>query len=243
MHLDASNRERGFGMISGKTVLAIVTARGGSKGVPRKNIRLLGGKPLLLWSFEAAADSRYIDRCVLSSEDEEIIAVSRKHGYDAPFARPRELAADDTPGVAPVLHALTALPECYDLVVLLQPTSPLRLAEDIDGALEACVTADAPACVSISPAAKSPYLYQRMDAKGRLVPLLDAGGASRRQDMPETFTLNGAVYVAKTSFLHREKTFFTQHTIGYVMPEQRSLDIDSELDFSLCECLLDSRRG
>ncbi len=113
-------------MIAGKTVLAIIPARGGSKGVPRKNIRLLAGKPLIVWTIDEAKKSKYIDRFILSSEDDEIIKIAREYGCEVPFKRPIELAQDDTPGIEPVIHAINTLEDKYDYVVLLQPTSPLR---------------------------------------------------------------------------------------------------------------------
>ncbi|MEH2097772.1 acylneuraminate cytidylyltransferase family protein, partial [Nostoc sp.] len=121
-------------MIHGKKVLAIIPARGGSKAVPRKNIREIGGKPLIAWTIEEAKKSQYIDRLILSSEDDEIISIAQKWGCEIAFKRPVELAQDDTPGIAPVLHALNQLP-IYDYVVLLQPTSPLRQVIDIDGCI------------------------------------------------------------------------------------------------------------
>src|SRR5271157_3678171 len=137
-------------MIQNQSVLALIPARGGSKGVPRKNLREIAGKPLIAWAIEAGRQSRYIDRLILSSEDPEIMAQARSWGCEVPFVRPAELARDDTPGMEPVLHALTALPEEYDYVVVLQPTSPLRLAEDIDGCLETCLRQEAPACVTVA---------------------------------------------------------------------------------------------
>lgn len=225
-------------MIQDKTILAVIPARGGSKGLPHKNILPLGGRPLLAWTVTAARSSRLLDRFVLSSEDQEIIAVARSLGCEVPFVRPRELADDDTPGILPVLHALRVLPEHYDYVVLLQPTSPLRGAADIDACIERCHTMGAPACVSVTPATKSPYWYHRLDERGRLRPLLDGPGASRRQDLPESFLLNGAVYVARARWLQESKTFLTDETVGWVMPRERSLDIDSREDLAQCELLL-----
>lgn len=228
-------------MLGNRSVLGIIPARGGSKGLPRKNILPMLGKPTLAWTIEAARASRLLDRLILSSEDPEIMAVAREWGCDVPFVRPMALAADDTPGIAPVLHALQALPERYDYVVLLQPTSPLRTAGDIDGCIEACVASGAPACVSISPASTPPEHFRRMDAQGHLHPLLDDEGADRRQDYPRAYVLNGAVYVARSDFLLQAKTFFTPETIGYIMPAERSPDIDSGMDFIVCEALLQLR--
>jgi CMP-N,N'-diacetyllegionaminic acid synthase len=228
-------------VISGKKVLAVITARGGSKGIPRKNIREIGGKPLIAWSIEAAKKSKYIDKLVLSSEDPEIISVAKGLGCEAPFVRPKELAQDDTPGVDPVLHALEKL-EGYDYVVLLQPTSPLRSAGDIDACIENCVKQKASSCVSVSEPSKSPYLTYKMDTKSLLLPLLK-GKFQRRQDLPQAYGVNGAVYVAKSEWLKNKKGFMGEDTIGYVMPPERSIDVDTELDIVFVEALLKINRG
>jgi len=117
-------------MIDNNMVLGIISARGGSKGIPRKNIKLLAGKPLIAWTIEEAQKSQYLDRLILSSEDMEIISTAQSWGCEVPFIRPAELARDDTPGIDPVIHALHQLAEQYDYVMLLQPTSPLRTVED-----------------------------------------------------------------------------------------------------------------
>lgn len=222
-------------MVNDKKVLAVIPARGGSKGVPRKNIRPLGGKPLLVWTIEAARGSRYIDRVTLSSDDDEIIAVARQAQCEVPFVRPAELARDDTPGVEPVLHALRMVPG-YDYVVLLQPTSPFRRAEDIDRCIEACLREDAPCCVSVTAPEKSPFWMFSMDERARLAPLLAApDGFARRQDLPPVYSLNGAVYVARTEWLLETRGFITADTIGCEMSREQSVDIDSEEDLAYCE--------
>lgn len=222
-------------MVNDKKVLAVIPARGGSKGVPRKNIRPLGGKPLLAWSIEAARRSRYIDRVILSSDDEEIIAVARQAQCEVPFVRPAELAKDDTPGVEPILHALRMVPG-YDYVVLLQPTSPFRRAEDIDRCIEACVNAQAPCCVSVTAPDKSPFWMFSMDEQARLAPVLAAAdGFARRQDLPPVYALNGAVYVAQTDWLLETGSFITSDTLGCEMSKEHSADIDSEEDLAYCE--------
>lgn len=219
-------------------VLGIIPARGGSKGVPRKNIKPLLGKPLIAWTIEAAKQSMYIDSLVLSSEDPEIIQVAKDWGCEAPFIRPEELARDETSGMEPVFHALKQLPG-YEYVVLLQPTSPLRQAEDIDACLIECLDPDTPACVSVVETVKSPYWMYSLNDKGRLDPLLKNNpGYERRQDTPKTFALNGAVYTAKTAFFLEKMAFVTEFTKAYVMPDERSLDMDSELDFVYAELLL-----
>lgn len=229
-------------MINGMSVLAIIPARGGSKGVPRKNIREVGGKPLIAWTIETARFSRYVDRLITSTDDPEIAAVAESCGCELPFLRPAELARDETPGIAPVLHAIEALDVRYDLVVLLQPTSPLRSVEDLDGSLELLLAQGAPACVSVVAPDKSPYWMYRRGEGGGLVPILE-GEFTRRQDIPEVFALNGAVYAAKTGWLLRRETFVTPETVGYLMPKERSLDIDDELDLALCSLILGAREG
>jgi CMP-N,N'-diacetyllegionaminic acid synthase len=226
-------------MIGGKRVLAVIPARGGSKGVLRKNMRTLAGKPLIAWTIEEARRSRYIDRLVLSSEDSEIIAVAREFGCEIPFIRPVELARDETPGIEPVLHAITALPESYDCVVLLQPTSPLRTAEDIDGCLDLCSSRQAPACVSVTESEKSPYWMYTIDADKRMHPLVNVNVDNRnRQDLPKVHALNGAVYAADCQWLMRRRSFLSAETVAYEMPKERSLDIDTEWDLLLCEMRL-----
>lgn len=222
-------------MVNDKKVLAVIPARGGSKGVPRKNIRELGGKPLICWSIEAARGSRYIDRLIVSSDDPEIIETAVGAGCEAPFVRPSELSQDDTPGIEPVLHALQALPG-YDLVVLLQPTSPFRSAEDIDRCLEICLESGAPACVSVTAPDKSPYWMYTLDAHSKITPLLSPPeGFHRRQDLPPVYALNGAVYVARTQWLLESGGFVSAETRAYPMSKERSADIDSEEDLAWCE--------
>ncbi|MDA8100061.1 MAG: acylneuraminate cytidylyltransferase family protein [Nitrospiraceae bacterium] len=228
-------------MIGGKTVLAIIPARGGSKGVPRKNIRMVAGKPLIAWTIEAAKKSRYIDRCILSSEDAEIIQVAKEWGCEVPFVRPAELSQDDTPGVDPVIHAVQQVPG-YDYAVLLQPTSPLRRVEDIDGCVALCVTKAAPACVTVTEPDKSPFWMFTVDTKGIMHKLIPSHDISRRQDLPKVYALNGAVYVIESSRLIQERSFLPDTTLAYRMEKQYSLDIDSEMDVMIAEALMKNGR-
>ncbi|MFZ5537271.1 MAG: cytidylyltransferase domain-containing protein [Pseudomonadota bacterium] len=219
-------------------ILALIPARGGSKGLPGKNILPLAGKPMIQWSIEAAQGSRFVTRVVVSSDDPAILEVARAAGAETPFVRPAELAQDDTPSMDVVLHALDQLPP-VDWVVLLQPTSPLRSAEDIDQAIARCLETGAPACVSVSESPALPWWMFRVDATGRLVPFLDAAQRpQRRQEAPTLYTLNGAVYVARVDWLRKTRSFLTEETVAHVMPAERSVDIDTALDFRLAECLL-----
>lgn len=231
-------------MIDGNSVLAIIPARGGSKGVLRKNIRELAGKPLIAWTIEEALKSKHIDRLILSSEDEEIIRIAKNWGCEAPFKRPDELARDDTPGVKPVLHALGALVEKYEYVVLLQPTSPLRISDDIDNCIELCIRKEAPACVSVSEVTQHPFWMYEIGDNGLMKPFnQEIDVANRRQDLPEAYILNGAVYVSRVDFILSNQSFISSSTIAYIMPKERSFDIDEEIDLKLCEIILDMRRS
>lgn len=226
-------------MTDGPRILAVIPARGGSKGLPGKNIRPLHGRPLIAWTIAAARGSRRLDRIVVSTDDPAIAAVAAAHGCPVPFLRPAALAADDTPSVDVVLHALDAIGDAHDMVVLLQPTSPLRLTEDIDRAIDLCLERGAPACVSVAPAPKPPEWLMRMDADGRLVPLLPGGlRSARRQDADAALLPNGAVYVARVDWLRRTRSFYAEGTIGFLMPYARSVDIDDDMDFRLAEMRL-----
>ncbi|MEZ2718666.1 acylneuraminate cytidylyltransferase family protein [Niallia circulans] len=228
-------------MINNKKLLAIIPARGGSKGVPRKNIRKLAGKPLIVWTIEAGKQSKYIDRIIVSSEDEEILQVAKEYGEDIAFERPKSLAEDHTPGIDPVLHAIEKLAD-YQYVILLQPTSPLRAIEDIDGCIEKLLTTGASSCVSVTVPDKSPYWMYTLQKNGAMEPLIpQVELLPRRQDLPIVYALNGAVYIAKIDWLKRTKSFITEETIGYVMPKIRSYDIDTEEDFLWCEWIINKK--
>jgi len=220
-------------------LLALIPARGGSKGVPRKNIKSLHGKPLIGWSIDAAKKSRFIDKVVVSTEDDEIAAIARDLGAEIPFMRPIELAADDTPGIAPVMHAIENLPE-FDWVILLQPTSPLRTAEDIDEIVRFCIEHDAPSAVSVYEVDKHPYLMYQRDETERLQPLLaDKPDITRRQDLPPVYALNGALYLARIDWLKERQSLIGQETLGYVMSPESSADIDTPLDWQWVEFLIE----
>ncbi|MBS0530547.1 MAG: acylneuraminate cytidylyltransferase family protein [Proteobacteria bacterium] len=218
-------------MIGGQSVLAIITARGGSKGVPGKNVMPIAGRPLIQWTIDAAHASRHVDRLILSSDDVAIIEAARKAGCEVPFVRDGSLATDEATSMDVVADALHRVPG-YDLVVLLQPTSPLRTAGDIDGALTRLVESGAPACVSVREAEDHPYWTFQFDPKGRMARFAepDEGIPQRRQDLPQAWCLNGAVYVARVDWLMRTRTFLSAETVGFPMPTDRSLDIDTTAD-------------
>lgn len=218
-------------------ILAVIPARGGSKGVPRKNVKMLAGKPLIAWTIEEAKKSKYIDRVIISSEDEEILGVAKNYGCEVPFVRPKELAEDNTPGIEPILHAIS---ECtgFEYVVLLQPTSPLRTVQDIDGCIKKILEYNAEFCVSVSRADKSPYWMFTLNNE-KLVPVFpEEHKIANRQALPVSYAINGAVYVAKIDSLKKTKNFINDSTLSYIMPNESSIDIDTMQDFKVCEFLL-----
>jgi CMP-N,N'-diacetyllegionaminic acid synthase len=220
--------------------LALIPARGGSKGIPRKNIQPLAGKPLIAWTILAALDCHEFDRVVVTTDDEEIADISKLWGAEIPFMRPAELARDETPSMDVVLHALHHLPQ-FDAVVLLQPTSPLRSKADIEACLAMANAQQADCVVSVSEPTQSPYWMFKLDENGRLNKLLATNDITRRQDLPPVYAINGALYFARTDWLLRNKTFLSQETLGYVMSAEKSLDIDTPFDWKLAELLLSEK--
>ncbi len=220
------------------TTLGLIPARGGSKGIPRKNVLPIAGKPLIAWTIDAALTASAIDRVVVTTDDPGIAQVAIAYGAQVPFLRPAELACDDTPGIAPVLHALDILPG-IDTVVLLQPTSPLRTAGDIDAAMALHRSGQEAYVVSVTDAGHAAWCFD-MDDAGRLD--IEAGNiAARRQDLPPRFTLNGALYIAAANRLLRDRSFLVPGTIGFSMPAERSVDIDTMFDWKIAEMLLGQR--
>jgi CMP-N,N'-diacetyllegionaminic acid synthase len=212
-------------------VIALITARGGSKGLPRKNVLPAAGLPLIGWTIRAAQQAQVIDRLVLSSDDDEIMDAARQLGCDVPFRRPAALASDTATSMDVIIHALDQLPG-YDYLVLLQPTSPLRTGADIDAAFALLQAHAAPCCVSVCAAEQSPYLMYRLGEDGRLGSLLPPlTGSLRRQDLPPVYLLNGAVYIARTDWLRQTRSFLGECTVAYRMPAGRSIDIDTADDF------------
>ncbi|MBF0609653.1 MAG: acylneuraminate cytidylyltransferase family protein [Magnetococcales bacterium] len=227
-------------MNTSERVLAIIPARGGSKGLPGKNIRPLQGKPLLAWTVEAARACPLLDRVILSSDDETIMATAREWGCEVPFIRPPHLADDKASMMDVIWHAWQALGKRHAWLVLLQPTSPLRWAADITACLEICLRGSAPAAVSMTATSKPPHWLVTLDEAGHPYPLLPGDGLQRqRQELLTTYLPNGAVYVANTYWLAQTQTFITRETKVHIMPAERSVDIDSELDFRLCQLLLE----
>lgn len=227
-------------------MLGLILARGGSKGIPRKNLALVGNKPLMAWTVEAANESGVVERLVLSTDDPEIADEGRRIGAEVPFLRPPELATDSSTSMDVNLHAFRWLEENEnyrpDYVLLLQPTSPLRAAADIRASVELAVERQADSVVSVCAAHQHPLWMKTLDNQGRLVDLYPQPSTpTRRQDLPPAFALNGAIYLNLRSFLLNAHTFVCDRTYGYVMPPERSLDVDTPWDLYLADLILRDR--
>ncbi len=234
-----------------KNVLGLIPARGSSKNIPRKNIALLAGRPLLAYTCEATLGSRRLTRVLLSTDDQEIAQVGRACGVEVPFLRPLELAQDNTPSLSVAQHAVDWLIKHEgwepDVLVLLQPTSPLRQARHIDEALERMVQAGADTVVSVVevPHCFSPYTVMRLhngwlhDFWREPVPF----DRFRRQNLPVLYARNGpAVLATKAAVMFECKSFYGQRVIPYLMDEQESVDVDTPFDLRLAEWLIIQRR-
>src|SRR5262249_7196993 len=218
-------------------VLGLVPARGGSKGIPRKNIRPLAGKPLLQYTAEAALSARRLTTVVLSTEDEEIAAVGRRCGLRVPVLRPQELAEDVPPTLPVVQHAIGWMErngESFDAVCLLQPTNPLRRAADIDSCLELLELSDADAVISILPvpAEHNPFWVYFESGDGTL--RLSNGEVEpipRRQELPKAFHRDGSVYATKTQVVMRNNSLYGARVLGYPIDPALSVNIDGPDDW------------
>ncbi len=228
--------------MTGSTVLAIIPARGGSKGVPRKNIRLLCGKPLIAWTIERGLQCAALDRVIVSTDDDEIARVGREWGAEVPFLRPSELARDDTPTLPVLRHAVAWLESVEGMspetIVILQPTSPLRRAAQIEQAVRLLGETGADSVVSVCLAEHSPYWMKRLDGNRVYSFLADVPEYGRRQDLPPVYRLNGAIYVTHRAVLMNQNRILGDDTRALVMDAESSVDIDSPLDFKLAELIL-----
>lgn len=224
-------------------VAALIPARGGSKGIPRKNLALLAGQPLLAWTIDAALGSENLSRVLVSTDDVEIAEVARQHGAEVPFLRPPELAADESGALEVALHALDWIEQSTsgrpEYLLLLQPTSPLRTTADIDAAIDLARARSADAVLSVCEATPHPLLARRVDENGVLtdfIPVPEVSG--RRQDFPPAYFLNGAIYLNRCASLRATRSFQPPGALALRMPPERSLDIDTLLDLRIAEAFL-----
>jgi len=224
-------------------LLALIPARGGSKGLPGKNIRPLLGKPLIAYTIEAALGAEEIDRVVMSTDDEEIASVSKSYGAEVPFMRPPELAQDNSLIIDTYIYTIERLSreggKDIDSFVVLLPTCPLRNSADIDKAIQLFREKDADSVISYYPAPHPVQWYRYIDEQGVLRSFFESGNVlSNRQDERKSYLPNGAIYVFRFSMLKDKRVYYTDKSYPYLMPVEKSVDIDSIYDFNLAEYLL-----
>ena len=236
-------------MYKDKKILGVIPARGGSKGLPGKNIKMLAGKPLIFWTIDAAKKSRYIDEFIVSTDDVKIAEVSRRFGAKVPFMRPRELSMDKTTSIDVMIHALNHFEDkgiCFDYMIMLEPTSPLREADDIDKSIEMLINnrSGAVSIVGIGKVeAAHPVFDVMIDNKGLIKPYVgDFIKAGRRQDLSELYFFEGTVYVSDVKELYKRKSYYHDKTLGYVVPKWKSLEVDDLMDLMCIETILKNKK-
>ncbi|MCQ8127922.1 acylneuraminate cytidylyltransferase family protein [Methylomonas rivi] len=226
-----------------KTV-AFIFARGGSKGLPGKNVRLLGGKPLIAWSIEQALAVERIGRVIVSTDSDEIAAVARQHGAEVPFMRPAELARDDSPEWLAWRHALNYLSDTAgglpEAMVSLPATAPLRIPQDIENCLDEFQKGQADMVITVSEAHRSPYFNMVKTNSDGSVGLVipPQSNITRRQDAPAVYDMTTVAYVADPAFVMTRNAVFDGRVRAVHVPVERAIDIDTLLDFQIAECLL-----
>jgi len=227
-------------------IIAIIPARGGSKRIPQKNIRDLHGKPLIAWSIETALASS-IDRVIVSTDNSEIAEISSNYGAEVPFLRPPELAKDQSPDLPVCSHTLNFLEQTEnyisDAIVWLRPTSPLRTTQDIEECIQKQVTSNADCVRSVCNVSHHPY-WMKSFKDDQLLPFLEGKDEQKyyqSQLLPPVYRLNGAVDVIATKFIREQNLLYGGDMRGYLMPEMRSIDIDTELDLLIAEVLIKKR--
>lgn len=221
-------------------IVCVIPARGGSKGLPGKNIKELLGKPLIAYSIEHAKSSRYIDRVIVSTEDKAIAEIALKYGAEVPFMRPKELATDASGTIDVLLHAISWMESAGDpftVLALLHVTTPLRSAEDVDNCIELLVDSGAQSIFSVTDAHRNPY-FNMVEVRGGKVALIKQGNFVSRQSAPEVYDMNSSIYIWMKDALKEKKSTFLERTGIYRMPRERSVDIDDHLDFRIAEMLL-----
>jgi N-acylneuraminate cytidylyltransferase/CMP-N,N'-diacetyllegionaminic acid synthase len=234
-------------MQSVDSVLAIVPARGGSKGLPRKNLRKLGGRPLVSWPISAALGAKCVSRVIISTDDLEIAEAARLVGAEVPFLRPAALASDDASSMDVVLHAINFFESkgvFFDFVLMLEPTSPLTDSEDVDAAFAMLRSSgkNADSIVGISRVeAAHPEYDVRLVEKGFIVPYAapDFKSLRRRQEIEELYFLEGSLYLSRVEAFRKHRSFYHERTLGYPVPRWKSLEVDEHIDFVLIEAVLE----
>lgn len=227
-------------MYKNKRIVAVITARGGSKGIPRKNIKDLAGLPLIAYTIEAAKNSQHLDYFLVSTDDTEIAEVSKKFGAPVPFLRPPEFATDSAKSIPVVQHALSWLKEhdgkTFDYVMILQPTSPFRTAEDIDKSIEKIVETGADSVMGMKKLIDFSFAKLKVLDGDKIMPFVESEGkeSAARSELKDLYKRNCAIYLTKTELI-LQGDLFGNDSRAYVMPEERSVDINTPFDFELAE--------
>ncbi len=236
-------------MINGNRILSIITARGGSKGIPHKNIIPILNKPLIGYTIEEAKKSIYIDTIIVSTDDPKIAEVTESYGVPVPFLRPVEIARDTSSSEDAVTHSIQWLKDnrndIYQTFILLQPTSPLRRKEHIDEAIYKYTnTPEATSLISVTQVKQFPWWMKTITPDGFLQNFIgDQTRNTRRQDLPELFIPNGAIYISDVALFLTSGSFTAGNTLPFLMSEEDSTDIDDHFDIKLAELLLQERQN
>jgi CMP-N,N'-diacetyllegionaminic acid synthase len=233
-------------MYKGKTFLGIIPARGGSKGIPRKNITIINGKPLIQYTIDEAKNSKYLDRIIVSTDDKEIAEVAEKCGAEVPFLRPKELATDNAKTIDALIHAVKELEKRgskYDYVVLLQPTQPLRRSWHIDEAIQKIVETNEESLVSVSEVKEHPILMRTIGEDGKVKNLMGISSTVRRQDFPTFYKVNGAIYINKINENFTKNTSLNDNKLAYLMDKKYDLDIDEPIDLEFFKLFLQLKKS
>lgn len=227
-------------MYKNKKILAVIPARGGSKRLPGKNILPFCGKPLISWSIQAAMESEYIDKVVVSSDDSNILAIAEQYGADV-LPRPAVLASDEAGTISVLKHVINGMESKYDCIVLLQPTSPLRTEKHIDEAIELLGCKQADSIISVTKTAHSPLWSNTLPQNKSMKDFLRSDVAGKRsQELADYYRLNGAIYIVTCGFFLENESFYSDNSYAYIMPEYASVDIDTKYDFVCAEAIAKS---
>jgi len=229
-------------MYDNKTFLCVIPARGGSKGIPGKNITLIKGRPLIDYTIKEALKSKYLDRIIVSTDSESIASISRRCGGEVPFLRPSNLATDESKTIDAVLYTIKRLKQIghvYDYIVLLQPTQPLRNVSHIDEAIKLIIQKNVNSLVSVSRVKEHPILMRTIDENGCLQGILNRNSTIRRQEFPEYYKVNGSIYINKVDDNLNYDTSLNDNLLPYFMDSKFDLDVDDRFDLEILELKLE----
>ena len=228
-------------MFEGHNIIGIIPARGGSKGLHRKNLRSINGSPLVVWTIKQALASGSLSKVIVSTDDQEIAEVSMSCGASVPFLRPKHLAQDDSPTIDAVIHLLENIAESFDAVCLLEPTSPLRKPSDIDHAISILENnlSSCDAVVSVGEIhLENPHFCKEISSNGFLINSFSSGGYYQRQQVPRAYFPYGVFYGVKSEVIYLERTFYPKRTMPYLIDRWQNYEIDDELDLVLVETIM-----